>query len=868
MNLNNPPGKFIMTVMVILGLASCKKPVYYNISTSVQPVGSGSIVVSPSSESVLEGASVTFKATPNGDYVFTGWTGSLSGTENPATLVANKDLNIVANFRLREYPLTLSVEGEGNIQERVISTKTEFPSGTVVELTAKAADHWLFDHWEGDVTGKENPAQITISAAKTVKAVFVKKKYDLTIAVEGEGAVQEKVVETKGSYQEGTTVELTATPATGWSFDHWEGDLSGTENPVQITVSAAKSVKAVFSKNKYAYNLKIIGPGVVDEYLVESTKASFEYGTKLLLKAYPNEGAEFVGWSGDCSGNELELELPMDSDKRIVATFNKYIPPAKQYPLQDLSLPSAYLRRLYYNVDFTYYSGEVYSKLVVDYNRDGYVDVFSAPTDYTEFSRIPLGFWTGNPDGTFTRDSKNDGRIEGIIHPRKIIYGDFNKDGYPDFCPISHGWDHEPWPGDYPVIVLSSPSGEYSNDRYTDVVGYFHGGASGDFDNDGDLDIFMIREYLPCVLWNDGNGKFTPDYEAVEFPKTENVMGMYTADSYDIDHDGFLDLVCAGNDWNENNEYVTSPIILFGDGVSYKNGRYTMLPKCPVGYGLCLDTKLKDVDGDGIEELFLFRTGDSTPFGGTTNYDGWAIQVIKWDGNKYIDVTDLYFRPNENHCTTGPWHPWWDFEEIDGLLCLISEEASCPSPFLMFRFIDGVFTPVERPDPRIVFPNGYAFFTDELHFQGGLSQGMEVSEAGPYSGSHCIRWVAEEPFHQGVNMTLGTPADLSLLRENEYVLEFWVKTTNPRLNICTQFETSYVDGKNKGYGFVHDCSAVADGNWHKLSAPLSAFYDVGERQGCDWKDMEFFIIWVVSEDTVGEEFYLDEIRVRKVLPED
>ena len=824
--------------------------------------------MTPSANPVLEGTQVSFKATPNGDYVFTGWSGSLSGTENPKTVTVTSDMTVTANFVLREYPLSISFEGEGTVSEKVISTKTDYSSGTVVELTAKAADHWLFDHWEGDLSGSNNPAQITISSEKTVKAVFVKKMYDLTVAIEGEGAVQEKVVETKGSYQEGTAVELTATPAAGWSFDHWEGDLAGTDNPVQITITSAKSVKAVFTKNHYVYNLKIVGPGAVDEYLVESTKGSYEHGTRLLLKVYPNDGAEFVGWSGDYTGNELELELTMDSDKSIVATFSKYVPPAKQYPLQDVSLPSSYLRRLYYNVDFTYYSGEVYSKLVVDYNRDGYVDIFSAPTDYTEFSRIPLGFWTGNPDGTFTRDSKNDGRIEGVIHPRKIIYGDFNKDGYPDFCPISHGWDHEPWPGDYPVIVLSSPSGEYSNDRYTDVVGYFHGGASGDFDNDGDLDIFMIREYLPCVLWNDGNGKFTPDYEVVEFPKTENVMGMFTADSYDIDHDGFLDLVCAGNDWNENNEYVTSPIVLFGDGVSYKDGRYIMLPKCPVGYGLCLDTKLKDVDGDGVEELFLFRTGDSTPFGGTTNYNGWAVQVIKWDGNKYIDATELYFNPNENHCAIGPWHPWWDFEEIDGTLCLISEEASCPSPFLMFRYVDGLFEPVDRPDPRKVYSNGFALFTDFLLFQGGMSQGMELTDTNPCAGTDCIRWIAEKPFNQGLELQLGEPADLSFISGGDYGIEFWIKTTSPKLSICTQFESEYIDDKNKGYGYCHSCAEIADGTWHRVFVPLTDFYEVGERTDCDWKDMRSFITWVVSDDTVGEEFYLDEIRIRKVLPEE
>ena len=62
MKLNNLLGNTIMAVMVILGLASCKKPVYYNISASVQPAGGGSVVVTPSAASVLEGETLDYAA--------------------------------------------------------------------------------------------------------------------------------------------------------------------------------------------------------------------------------------------------------------------------------------------------------------------------------------------------------------------------------------------------------------------------------------------------------------------------------------------------------------------------------------------------------------------------------------------------------------------------------------------------------------------------------------------------------------------------------------------------------------------------------------------------------------------------------------
>lgn len=55
-----------------LFFVSCKQEVNYTISTKVQPAEGGSIIMTPSSGSVLEGTSVSFTANPNGDYVFTG----------------------------------------------------------------------------------------------------------------------------------------------------------------------------------------------------------------------------------------------------------------------------------------------------------------------------------------------------------------------------------------------------------------------------------------------------------------------------------------------------------------------------------------------------------------------------------------------------------------------------------------------------------------------------------------------------------------------------------------------------------------------------------------------------------------------------
>jgi hypothetical protein len=84
---------------------------------------------------------------------------------------------------------------------------------------------------------------------KSITAVFAKLSYELTITVSpaGAGTVTEELVTRKTAYQYGDEIRLTAAANAGYVFDHWEGDLSGNDNPATLTVDKAKTVTAVFT---------------------------------------------------------------------------------------------------------------------------------------------------------------------------------------------------------------------------------------------------------------------------------------------------------------------------------------------------------------------------------------------------------------------------------------------------------------------------------------------------------------------------------------------------------------------------------------------------------------------------------------------
>ena len=268
----------------------------YTLTTSANPTTGGTIT--PASGQHIEGATVSITATPAAEYLFSSWTGA-TGTTATTSVVMNSNKTVTANFVKKKYALTTSVEGEGTVTEKVIKAgaATDYNSGTIVELTASPSAEWLFVKWTGDLTGTENPTQITIDKAKTVTAVFVKKQYALTIEIEGEGTVAEKVIKAGAAtdYNSGTVVELTATPKDGWKFKEWSEDLESTENPAEITIDKAKTIKAVFAYKVYIpddnFERYLINQGfddVLDDYVlkiniigIEELNISFK-GIKIL----------------------------------------------------------------------------------------------------------------------------------------------------------------------------------------------------------------------------------------------------------------------------------------------------------------------------------------------------------------------------------------------------------------------------------------------------------------------------------------------------------------------------------------------------------------------------------------------------------
>ena len=81
------------------------------------------------------------------------------------------------------YPLSVGASGAGSVA-RSPSLPT-YPPGQIVDLTPTPEEGWMFDHWEDDLAGSDDPGQITMDGSKTVTAVFVRNRQPRLINVVG-----------------------------------------------------------------------------------------------------------------------------------------------------------------------------------------------------------------------------------------------------------------------------------------------------------------------------------------------------------------------------------------------------------------------------------------------------------------------------------------------------------------------------------------------------------------------------------------------------------------------------------------------------------------------------------------------------------
>ena len=290
--------------------------VNYTVGTSANPGGSGTITLNPNQASYPAGTSVQVTANPGIGYTFANFSGNLTGSANPSTLIVNGNESVTANFTPTPCTLTINVVGSGTVTP---ASGSSYTCGTQVQVTATAGSGYSFGQFSGALTGTTNPQTITLNTNSTVTATFVQgTSCTLSTSVTGSGSI---TVSPSGTvFTCGTQLTITAVPATYFSLTGFGGALSGTTNPQNLTLNANSTVSATFAQTSYPINITNVGPGTVVA-IPADTGNGYAPGTQVQLTATPNSGAFFSSFSGDLTGTTNPQNLTVNSTRNVTATF-------------------------------------------------------------------------------------------------------------------------------------------------------------------------------------------------------------------------------------------------------------------------------------------------------------------------------------------------------------------------------------------------------------------------------------------------------------------------------------------------------------------------------------------------------------------
>lgn len=357
-------------------------PVEYALTTAAESGGSVS-----AGGSFPAGSVATVTATPDATHVFSGWTGDANGTANPLNVTMDRDRTLRAHFTPRSYSVTTQVTPVGAGSTTGGGT---YGHGETTTLTPTANSGWRFDHWSGDVTGSANPQSLLVDEAKSVTAHFARLTYLLTVSTQGNGtttgagsythgdtatvsaspaagwrfdrftgdfsgttpagsvlmngdrsltahfvrntftlvtqADSGGTVSAGGTYPEGTTVGVTATPDAQHDFVGWVGDAVGSSPSVSVLINGPKTVRARFAQKQFPLTTSATHGGTV------TPGGSYPIGTVVTISANAASDARFVSWNGDASGTNPSVAITMDGPKSVLARFITKIAQTISFP--------------------------------------------------------------------------------------------------------------------------------------------------------------------------------------------------------------------------------------------------------------------------------------------------------------------------------------------------------------------------------------------------------------------------------------------------------------------------------------------------------------------------------------------------------
>ncbi|MGL5017842.1 MAG: malectin domain-containing carbohydrate-binding protein, partial [Luteolibacter sp.] len=290
-----------------------------SFSLTTQAVN-GTVTLSSPGGTYPSGSSVIATAASNPGYQFTGWSGAISGSVNPTSVLMDGDKSITANFAVAgplptEYrensggPTYLALDGStypSNTVANVYSTTQ--PISNTLDDTLYQSERWL-SALNYSIPLANGNYQVTLMFAEIFPQNNAVGKRSFSVTLEGATVITNLDIFSKvglnAAYHE---THITTVSDGQLNIDF----IKGVNNP---KISAIRVIPA-FVLSTTAVNGSVT---------LDPPTGVYSQGTQVTLTAAPQSGFQFAGWNGDLTGSEISTTIVMDGSKNVTANFNSTV---------------------------------------------------------------------------------------------------------------------------------------------------------------------------------------------------------------------------------------------------------------------------------------------------------------------------------------------------------------------------------------------------------------------------------------------------------------------------------------------------------------------------------------------------------------
>jgi hypothetical protein len=265
-----------------------------------------------------------------------------AGSERSAVISKAKHiidgLGIAVEPLAGQYGLTVTSTLGGSVSQPGEGMSLHY-ADEVVALVAQPDIHWHFLEWTGDVNTIANvtaaQTTITINGSYSITANFeIDEGWCSLTTSSTEGGSVTEPGEGTHVYGANTTVSLAAQADEHYHFVEWTGDVAAVGNPqapsTNITMYDSYSITANFELDAGWYSL--IVASTAGGSVTEPGQGTFVYqgGNVVYLIAQPDEGYDFVNWTGDVDSvadvTATQTTVTINSSCSITANFESWHP--------------------------------------------------------------------------------------------------------------------------------------------------------------------------------------------------------------------------------------------------------------------------------------------------------------------------------------------------------------------------------------------------------------------------------------------------------------------------------------------------------------------------------------------------------------